>query len=295
MTEVSRKPVIFTDNSDIQPLTPDDIDRLRPSWEARFTPRDLRRIAGRRPRVSVWNARTGEYLIGQPWRHRDEIVQVSELVGAASTHELLNGFVVLATRAGCELAVVSEYSERRRREFYLGARFDLLEEIIIYELDRIDQRSIPEPELTFERADWRDPETRAALIDLDHRSFPWLWWNSQGEFEDYCTSPGVDVEVAYVDGRAAAYIGITGLRTWGHLDRIAVDPDLQGHGLGRDALNHAVLRLRSGGVRRIALSTQARNQVSRSLYESYGFRREPRHDYRLYGRWLTEEVANQRG
>lgn len=295
MTEVSRKPVQTSDNSDIRPLTPDDVDRLRPSWEARFTARDLRRITARRPHVSVWNVRTGEYLIGEPWRHRDEIVQVSELVGAASAHDLMLGFVECAMGAGCDLAVVSEYAERRRREFYEAAGFDLLEEIIIYELDRIDQIRIPTPRLKFERVDWRDSAKRSALIDLDNRSFPWLWWNSAAEFEDYSTSPGVDIEVAFEDGRAVSYVGITGLRSWGHLDRIAVDPDLQGRGLGRDALNHAVERLRRNGVRRVALSTQARNQVSRALYESYGFRRTPRHDYRLYGRWLTEEHRHQGG
>lgn len=295
LTEVSKKPVLSTDNSDILPLTPDDVDRLRPSWEARFTARDLRRIAARRPQVSVWNARTGEYLIGEPWRHRDEIVQVSELVGAASTHDLLMGFVELATRAGCDLAVVSEYAERRRPEFYEAAGFDLLEQIIIYELDRIDQVHIPAPKLRFERVDWRDTTRRGALIELDQRSFPWLWWNSADEFEDYCTSPGVSVEAAFDGDRAVAYVGITGLRSWGHLDRIAVDPELQGRGLGRDALNHAIGRLRREGVRRVALSTQARNHVSRALYESYGFRRTPRHDYRLFGRWLTEEVTHQGG
>ncbi|MEX2314954.1 MAG: GNAT family N-acetyltransferase [Thermomicrobiales bacterium] len=81
-----------------------------------------------------------------------------------------------------------------------------------------------------------------------------------------------------------AYTGTTRFRTWGLLDRIAVAPDLPGRGLGKVALDWAVMTLARSGARRVGLSTQARNTRSQQLYESYGFRRAASHDYRIYAR-----------
>ncbi len=125
---------------------------------------------------------------------------------------------------------------------------------------------------------------------LDHQAFPWLWWNCRDEFLQYAGSPGVAIELGRDEsGRAVAYIGTTRYRTWGHLDRIAVAPDIQGRGLGRAALDYAVMTLARSGARRVGLSTQARNHRSRRLYDTYGFRRSPGNDYRLYGRWIATQ------
>jgi ribosomal protein S18 acetylase RimI-like enzyme len=59
---------------------------------------------------------------------------------------------------------------------------------------------------------------------------------------------------------------------------------LQGRGLGKAALDWAVMSLARSGAKRVGLSTQARNMRSRQLYESYGFRRSPSHDYKIYAR-----------
>jgi ribosomal protein S18 acetylase RimI-like enzyme len=142
-------------------------------------------------------------------------------------------------------------------------------------------------DLQTELVDLNDPDQRAELLRLDHRAFPWLWWNSAGEFENYASVPGVEIVlVRFEDGAPLGYIGTTSLGTWGHLDRIAVDPDLQGRGYGRRLLSLSIRRLGAAGAKRVALSTQASNTVSRALYESVGFRRSRAHDYRIYGRRL---------
>jgi ribosomal protein S18 acetylase RimI-like enzyme len=150
--------------------------------------------------------------------------------------------------------------------------------------------------MRFERVSLDNAELFKKLIELDHRAFPWMWWNSDMEFRNYIEAPGVAIDIA-CDGhsRAMAYVGTTRYRTWGHLDRIAVDPDAQGQGLGRVALERAIASLAAAGARRIGLSTQARNMRSRALYESVGFRRATSHDYRIYGRWLGERVPAGEG
>ncbi len=77
-----------------------------------------------------------------------------------------------------------------------------------------------------------------------------------------------------------AYLG------WGHIDRVAVIPDLQGQGLGTDAVRFALRRLATAGAKRIGLSTQRGNIASQKVYERLGFRRAIASDYRLYGKIL---------
>jgi ribosomal protein S18 acetylase RimI-like enzyme len=96
-------------------------------------------------------------------------------------------------------------------------------------------------------------------------------------------------------GRLVSYVGVTRFRAWGHLDRIAVLPELQGQGIGLESLEWALYVLAQSGARRIGLSTQARNERSRLLYERYGFQRKTNQDYYLYGDWLQEDGGHLPG
>ena len=81
-----------------------------------------------------------------------------------------------------------------------------------------------------------DPSDRIefeGLLALDHMSFPWLWWNSADEFLEYPAHPVSDRCRRDDTGRVVAYTGTTRFRTWGHLDRIAVAPDLAGAWAGQ--------------------------------------------------------------
>lgn len=273
-------------------LSRDDVAKLRLPWDARHGAREIARIVSSDPQLSLWNTRTGDYLLASPWRHRDEIGNVLEIVGPASSQDLLRAFIRRVANLGMAVALVAEYVDRRRQDFYRAAGMDLIEDIVVYEMSglRAPVSAPPTDSLRFELLRLDDRERFVDLLELDHRAFPWLWWNSAAEFEDYVASDGVVIEIAWTsDHRLAGYVGTTLLGSWGHLDRIAIDPDLQGHGYGRQALDYAVRLLAARGARRVALSTQARNHVSRALYDSYGFRRTPPHDYRIYGRWLREE------
>ena len=270
---------------DISVLTPDDVRALRMPWDGRYSEREIRELVAVGPRISVFNRRTGEFLVGGPWRHRSEIATILELAATAGAIDLIHAFTEACANEGIQLVVASEQAERRKREFYVGASLDPIEEIIVYELAKV--RPAP-PRLNGLRFEPFDPDIEEqfdGLLELDHQSFPWLWWNSADEFLEYASAPGVKIDVGRDEsGRVVAYTGTTRFRTWGHLDRIAVAPDLQGRGLGKAALDWAVMTLARSGAKRVGLSTQARNMRSRQLYDSYGFRRSPSHDYRIYAR-----------
>lgn len=281
-------------DGDIRVLTVADVRNLRQPWDARLNRREIEHVAGRSPGLSVWNTRTGEYLLAGPWRHRAEIATILEVAGVASAPDLYRAFIERAEREGIQLALVSEYAEQRKAVFYAGVGMEKIEEIIVYELGALRPPRHRPLDLRFQQVSTDTPELLDAALGLDHEAFPWLWWNSSAEFEQYLGSPGVSIWLARAsDGRPIAYVGLTLMRSWGHLDRIAVDPNLQGQGLGRKALDFAVATMVSQGARRAALSTQANNGVSRALYESYGFRRAPTHDYRIYGRWFGDAAGQK--
>ena len=273
------------------PLRSRDVDALHLGWSSAFSPRDLEEHLRRHPGLSWWVPANGEYLIGGPWRHRDEIAVIQELTARVRTEALVAAFTGACRERGLRLAVMLDQHESRREEFYARIGFDLLQEIVIYELPCLP-RPIPAPAtLRFAPV---TPATRGALLAVDHAAFPWLWWNSAAEFDAYAALYGVELFLGCEpDGTPVSYVGITSYRGWGHLDRIAVIPDRQGAGYGLEALNFAVGRLAEHGARRVGLSTQADNARSQHLYERYGFRRTGGGDYSIYGVWLDDESGRR--
>ena len=121
------------------------------------------------------------------------------------------------------------------------------------------------------------------LLALDNAAFPWLWRNSLDEFWEYLDTPGVQVLAIHDRDQIVAYIGVTEFEGWGHIDRVAVQPDRQGEGFGQIAVTLGLDALREGGARRVGLSTQRSNVRSQRLYERLGFQRTPELDYHIYG------------
>jgi ribosomal protein S18 acetylase RimI-like enzyme len=79
--------------------------------------------------------------------------------------------------------------------------------------------------------------------------------------------------------QATAIVGyaITG-RAGGHgfLQRLAVHPAWQRRGVGRALVLDGLTWLQRRGVERVVVNTQLENRKALALYESLGFRREPR-------------------
>ncbi|MGH9173539.1 MAG: hypothetical protein ACRD1H_04235, partial [Vicinamibacterales bacterium] len=110
---------------DIGLLTPDAVRWLRLPWDGRFSESELMQIAASDPRLSVVHRRSGEFLIGGFWRHRTEISTILDLAATAGAIDVLHGFVEASDRQGVKLVVASEQAERRKRQFYAGAGFDV--------------------------------------------------------------------------------------------------------------------------------------------------------------------------
>ena len=61
----------------------------------------------------------------------------------------------------------------------------------------------------------------------------------------------------------------------GFVQRLAVLPEAQGHGVGKRLLLDGVHWLRGLGVREIAVNTQIGNETALALYRKVGFRDDP--------------------
>ncbi len=280
--------IVLPEPVEIRTLTPDDVDELRLGWRTRLSPEEIQRILRVYPGRSVWSPETLEYAIAAPWRHREEIANILELSAVRHADQLIAALVDRARQANAALVLSIELDETRRPTFYEGVGFSLVEEVITFELlqplPRVDAAS----QLRFQRVDVSNAAILDLLCDIDHSSFPWLWWNSRIEFETYALTPGVEIYLGYLGEGAVSYIGITSYGGWGHLDRIAVVPKRQHEGVGLESLDFAVRTLVRQGARRIGLSTQRLNLRSQRLYERFGFRRSETNDYHLYGKYLVD-------
>lgn len=276
---------------EVRAITLADLPRLRLPERFQITSAELEPVITGYPARSFWIPSTGECAIVTPWRHRPELPSLAYL--SAFDHEaaILQAVIGSARAAQSKALIFLDAVEYRRESFYDRYGFALLEHILTLELVRASASLSPNGTgLEFFQLSSSDTAEIEVTAALDHRAFPWLWWNTVDEFRAYLRSDGVEVWVGTVGREVVSYVGITHFPGWGHLDRIAVSPDHQGHGLGRASLDFAIRRMRQRGAHRIALSTQGDNARSQRLYINAGFRRTPEHDYSVYGVVFDHEL-----
>lgn len=268
----------------IRPLRAEDVPALRLREAKRLSAAAVRALVTDYPDRSVWLPETLEYVVLAPWRHRREISLLQEIAAVANSDALVAAAIAASRRAGDTLTLAIDMDEIRPPGFYDRAGLARLEDIITYDL-AVTSGPLPRGarDLDFRRVRPHDSVAAESLGRLDQAAFPWLWWNTDEEFLAYGQTPGVQLFLAFRGDLPVAYVGVTDYRGWGHLDRMAVAPEMQGGGIGLETLAFAVATLRGHGARRVALSTQANNLRSRRLYETFGFRRSPAFDYRLFG------------
>ena len=117
--------------------------------------------------------------------------------------------------------------------------------------------------------------TEADLPDVttvDHSSFDPLWHNSQ-ETLRRALGQSLFALVAEDENGVIGYQMTTGTGTRAHLARLAVDPSVQGRGVGRMLLGDLFRRLVDNGYLKLTVNTQSDNQTSLSLYQKMGFTR----------------------
>ncbi len=118
----------------------------------------------------------------------------------------------------------------------------------------------------------------AGLIVLDRLAFPPLWRMSEAELWELCFT--CRVQAAAVDGQLAGYAALSLHPTadrqddnQAQLSRLAVHPDFQGRGIGRQLLSESIAYAHAQGCYRILLNTPESNPTAQHLYESLHFRR----------------------
>lgn len=269
----------------VRTLTPADTQHLAIRNHPRLNDGDAEALVIQAPGLSKWHPESGEFLIVTPWRHRQEIPAVNVMSAFRHEDALLAASIEAAEKQGAAAFVLLETYETRQPSFYVRNGLGRLETIITYELIEPGTflRQLTHRRQEFVQLDRHTAELAKAVLDLDSVAFPWLWWNSPEEFSSYLSMPNIEVWAGILDGEVISYVGFTHFWRWSHLDRIAIRPDVQRQGLGREALHFAVERMLERGATRIGLSTQGENAASRHLYESVGFRETPGHNYDVRG------------
>lgn len=115
------------------------------------------------------------------------------------------------------------------------------------------------------------PGDLPALVALDEAAFDPLWRNAFQTFAHVLENLPYFV-VAELAGQTVGYLFSSRQGEAGHLSRVTVHPDYQGHGIGARLLAEAIEFFRTEKVKVITLNTQKDNVVSQRLYRHFGFR-----------------------
>lgn len=224
---------------------------------------------------------TGEFVEARPWRNRTEILQVLDSTKGPNSMRLLDDLSRRFADQGGKLILLYHRLFSSNEEIFRRAGFGFLEEIIEMSCGRPWLMDYT-PDSAIEVGPESDPDK---LLNIDTKTFSWLWRNSGNEMTDYLLQPGVRALAASADGRLAGYLTYTMRRDFAHIDRVAVSPDQQGRGIGKALMSWGLAEISEAGGHSVALTTQRTNTRSQNLYRRFGFA-ETRRGYSIYGKWL---------
>jgi [ribosomal protein S18]-alanine N-acetyltransferase len=214
------------------------------------------------------SARTG------PWRADGSVaflVPVPE--GPPPSAEFVRRCLVTLAEQGFERVVTGALSPEEQGGF-LEAGFDVHEELHLLVLDPAAPLPSPPPGPRVHRA---GPLRRGGVLDVDAAAFAPFWrLDRAGLQEALGATPRRRLRVALGRGNQVvgyAICGASGGR--GFVQRLAVVPPAQGHGIGKRLLLDGLQWLRSLGPLQVAVNTQKGNDAALALYRHVGFRDDP--------------------
>jgi ribosomal-protein-alanine N-acetyltransferase len=108
------------------------------------------------------------------------------------------------------------------------------------------------------------------LTALDELAFEQNWHKRSRHFKE-ALAKAASFSVATVGNRIVAFEWTELYQQHAHITRLAVHPDYQGQGIGRQLIYQAIVDALSAGADLITLNTQETNQRSRALYKRFGF------------------------
>jgi ribosomal protein S18 acetylase RimI-like enzyme len=108
------------------------------------------------------------------------------------------------------------------------------------------------------------------MTRVDHAAFSPPWQLSLSDLRQ-AMRLAASCTVATLDERIVGYQLSTRHRESGHLARLAVEPNLQGGGVGGAMLNRLLMYFHERSVHIVTVNTQETNTRSQRLYNYYGF------------------------
>ncbi|MBW8827488.1 MAG: GNAT family N-acetyltransferase [Acidobacteria bacterium] len=222
-------------------------------------------------------ARSGEVRLGServrvgPWRGSDQVGLITPMGGAAAASEAIVQKACRTLVAGGYIEMLTGALAADERRGFIDAGFELRDELVLL---AHDLAAIPEaPPASIRRGRRGD---RARALAVDGRAFPPFWrLDTEGFDEAVAATPVARFRVATV-GREVVGYAVTGRAGHhGYLQRLAVDPDRTGRGLGRALVADALNWLRHRQCTLAVVNTQVGNDRAVTLYEGMGFRRQP--------------------
>jgi ribosomal protein S18 acetylase RimI-like enzyme len=283
---------LSNEKPELATLTRSDVRDVRLPWLSRFSTETLASHLEANPGKALWVPATGEYLVAERWRHRDDICQIVEVTARRGRAALVSALTERVVDEGYKLALLSEEVWNDQPHSYAEMGFGHLERIVFFQRSLKGLSSLETtaalPDLEYQIAEKDDLDL---LVHLDNNSFPWLWWNSHEEMDIYVRMGGVSAYIARIrvpggGEEPVGYASFTMYDGWAHLDRLAVVTALQGRRFGASQLVHAMERMIGHGAGHVALSTQENNYKSHGLYKGFGFK-QTRDYVNLYGKRLA--------
>jgi ribosomal protein S18 acetylase RimI-like enzyme len=200
-----------------------------------------------------------------PWRGRTDVAYLTIGARRPPPAETVHRCIRLLRGNGYESVVTNALGPAETLPF-VDAGFSVHERLHLLSHELTEIPPVTEPT---RRA---RPTDRAAVLQLDQRAFR-PFWRLDGAAKDSAieATPTTRYRVIDTDERLGAY-GITGRAgRVGYVQRIAVDPEAQGHGLGRSMVADGLRWLRRHRAARALVNTQLDNEPALALYRSCGF------------------------
>ena len=213
----------------------------------------------------------GERLRAGSWRGDRRVAYLLPVTEAPppSADAVRHCLALLARRGYVE--VVTGALTPREQHGFLDAGFGVREHLHLLVHDLLDVP--PAPPVRLRRARRRD---RAGALTVDGRAFEPFWRLDVGGLEEALTAtPSTRFRVVDGERVVAGYViaGRAGRR--GYVQRLAVDPALQGRGIATALVVDGLRWMRRRGVERAVVNTQVGNARAVALYQRLGFRLQP--------------------
>jgi ribosomal protein S18 acetylase RimI-like enzyme len=206
-----------------------------------------------------------------PWRGDASIAHLVPARGRPTPAAVASA-VDAAVAKGYEEALTPALSPRDQAPF-LAAGFEVHERLLLF-VRPLQELPTSESTARLRRGRLGD-HTRVLAVDA--AAFPAFWrLGRQGLGDALSATPSARLRV--VDGPEDTLVGyaVTGRAgSRGYLQRLAVDPDHQGGGLGSALVIDGLRWLRRWGVKQVLVNTQEANEPAVALYRHLGFRLQP--------------------